>query len=97
MDSQTEYTIEATLERAKEIAQEQMPSWEGGFACMVIESIEALKKDNARMTRAEHNNSAIDDEIIWCDCNATHDEYEIGGTCSCCGGAVEGIVMLAGS
>ncbi|MEW8508891.1 MAG: hypothetical protein AB2598_19550 [Candidatus Thiodiazotropha sp.] len=45
MDLQTEHTINTTLARAKEVAAELIPAWEGGFACAVVESIEALQAE----------------------------------------------------
>ncbi|MEW8200217.1 MAG: hypothetical protein AB2777_21505 [Candidatus Thiodiazotropha endolucinida] len=96
MNLHTEHTINSTLARAKEVAAEHMPAWEGGFASAVVESIEALQAEVKRLQRTADNLQAEiegTDDITFCDCEATHSIHEITTPCKKCGGVVPGIIM----
>jgi hypothetical protein len=43
MNGQQDWILQRTIDKAREMAREHMPAWEGGFAMNVLESIEYLK------------------------------------------------------
>jgi hypothetical protein len=49
-----------------------------------MEKPEPIPYDDYDFDDEEH-----DDEAGYCDCGALHDDTELGGLCSCCGGIVD--------